>query len=80
MKRSWLTRKLASSVTVHLTTGDSIAGYLEEVGRDGVILRAPRFLDAEQHVPMAGELFVPREKVLFVQVQSGVGDTATLTQ
>lgn len=68
MMRSWLRHKLASSVTVHLTTGDSVAGYLEETGRDGIILRAARFLDTEASVAMAGELFVPRDKILLVQV------------
>lgn len=68
MRRGWLRRKLAESIVVHLTTGDSVAGFLEETSKDGLILRAARFLDNDTHVPLAGELFVPRERVLFVQV------------
>lgn len=59
-------------MTVHLTTGDTVAGFLEETGRDGIILRAARYLDTDSQVPMAGELFIPKDKILFVQL----GDAA----
>ena len=69
MIRGWLRRQLAASVVVHTTTDQSIAGVLEETARDGVILRAARFLDSpDAEVPLAGETFIPREKIAFVQV------------
>lgn len=68
MIRGWLRHKLAEQVTVHTTTDQTIIGYLEETSRDGLILRAARFMDAEVAVPLAGEVFVPREKIAFVQV------------
>ncbi len=67
--RGWLRRQLAVSVIVHTTSDQSIAGVLEEVARDGVILRAARFLDSsEAQVPMAGETYIPRSKIQMVQV------------
>lgn len=70
--RPWLRRRLASNVTVHLTTGDTVAGFLEETGRDGIILRAARYLDTDVQVTMAGELFIPKDKITMVQL----GDVA----
>lgn len=69
MRRGWLRRQLAHSVLVHTTTDQSIAGVLEEVARDGLILRAARFLDSsDAEIPLAGETFIPREKIALVQV------------
>lgn len=68
-RRSWLRHQLAHSVLVHTTSDQSIAGVLEEVARDGVILRAARFLDSsDAQVPLAGETFIPREKIALVQI------------
>jgi hypothetical protein len=67
--KGWLRRQLATSVVVHTTTDQSIAGVLEGTARDGIILRAARFLDSgDAQVPLAGETFIPRERIQFVQV------------
>ncbi|GAA2141532.1 hypothetical protein GCM10009760_25800 [Kitasatospora kazusensis] len=66
----WLRRQLASEVVVHTIEEQSIRGWLEEEAPDGLILRAARFLDAgENPVPLAGETFIPRGRVAFVQVR-----------
>jgi hypothetical protein len=71
VKRGWLRRRLADHVVVHLSDDTSIAGYLEEVARDGVILRAAQYLDAERPVAIQGETFIPRNRIAWVQVQTG---------
>lgn len=69
MKRSWLRHRLAHSVIVHTVDDQSISGVLEEVARDGLILRAARFLDSnDAQVPLAGETFIPRHKIALLQV------------
>lgn len=60
-------RKIADNVLVHTTDERTVQGILALVARDGLVLRAAKYLD-EQDVPLGGELFVPRERVLFVQV------------
>lgn len=65
----WLRRQLADEIVVHTTQGQTIRGWLEDVSRDGVILRAPRYVEGEGSIPLAGELFIPRERVLFAQVR-----------
>lgn len=69
--RSWLRQRTARSVVVHVSDGPdgrSIEGLLVSVGQDGVVLRAARYLTDDAQVPLLGELFVPRDRVLFVQV------------
>lgn len=63
----WLRRQLASSVVIHLTDESSIVGYLEEVARDGVILRGATHL-GETRVDIGGEVYIPRNRVKWVQV------------
>ena len=67
--RGWLRRQLASDVVIHTTDDITVRGFLEEVGRDGVILRAARYLEGQGAIPLGGELFIPREKVRMVQVR-----------
>jgi hypothetical protein len=74
MIRSWLKQKLAVDVVVHTTDSSSIRGLLEDTARDGVVLRAARYLEGGSGVPLGGELFIPREKILMVQVDPGVPD------
>lgn len=68
MRRSVLRQHTASQVIVALTNDSSVGGWLEEVGKDGYLLRAPHLLLEEGVQPLDGELYIPREKVLFVQV------------
>lgn len=65
----WLRRQLADEVVVHTTEDMSIAGWLEEVASDGIILRAARYVEGDGDIALAGELFIPRSKICFVQVR-----------
>ena len=62
---SWLDRRSGERVLVHSTTEQTFEGVVREVNRHGVVLAAVRLVDAG--VDVAGEVWVPREKVLFVQ-------------
>lgn len=63
----WLRRQLATQCVIHTVDEQSIAGYLEEVARDGVILRAATHL-GETRVEIGGEVWVPRARIAWVQV------------
>lgn len=62
---TWLDRVTADHVVVHTVDGTSFAGLLAETAADGVVLRAARMLDHD--VDLAGDVFVPRGRVAFVQ-------------
>jgi hypothetical protein len=65
-KRSWLSRKTFTRVTVHTSVG-TFEGSLEPVAVDGLVLRAATgHFDNQPAVPL-GEIFIPSEQVLFVQ-------------
>lgn len=69
--RPWLKRRVAEPVLVHETEaagGKTVRGWLEEVGADGMLLRAPVLLLDDSEVPLDGELFVPATNVRFVQL------------
>lgn len=63
----WLRRQLATQCVIHTVDDQSIAGFLEEVARDGVILRAATHL-GETKVDIAGECWIPRARISWVQV------------
>lgn len=65
--RGWLRRKMAEHVVIHTTDEQSIAGYLEEVAADGVILRSAVHL-GETKIDIAGEVWIPRSRIAWVQV------------
>lgn len=68
VRPGFLARQPLVSVTVHLTTDQTIAGALAESGRDGLVLRAARFLDSSgETTPLGGELFIPADRINFVQ-------------
>lgn len=46
----------------------TIGGWLEETGKDGYLLRAPHLLMDEGVQPLDGELFIPHDRVAFVQL------------
>lgn len=68
LTRAWLWRRRARGVVVHTTDDRSMEGLLSEVARDGVVLKGARYLDDDKTVPMSGEIWVPRDKVAFIQV------------
>lgn len=67
--RSWLDSVLRHRIHVHTKDDHTIEGVLECTTPDGLVLRAPvlHSSDAERGVPMAGEVFVPRDRISFIQ-------------
>lgn len=61
----WFERAVARKVIVH-AEARSIEGIVAFVGPDGVLLRSAQLL-GPQPTPLAGEVWVPRGQVLFVQ-------------
>ena len=73
---AWLEQRTMQSVLVHVADnedGKSIEGVLAAVAADGLVLRAARFIELDQPVPLSGELFIPASRVLFVQVVGAAG-------
>jgi hypothetical protein len=64
-RRSWLSRRRARRVLVHTTDNTTIGGLLRRVTRDGLVLAAARLVD--EGVDVAGEVWVPRPRVLMIQ-------------
>ncbi len=71
MRRNWLKSRTAEQVLVHTVDDKSIRGYLEVVARDGLLLRAPVLLLEETEHPLDGELWLPQERIQFVQLGTG---------
>ena len=68
MRRSWLKRTLARTVTVHLDSDVTIEGTLVGVYADGVALRCAQLPSAQGAATrVSGEVFVPRERIVFSQ-------------
>lgn len=69
MPGRWFKQALKKKIVVHLVNDQSIEGALMATTRDGVILRAGVLLGADgKRTQMAGETFIPREKVAFAQL------------
>lgn len=68
MRGKWLARRVADRVLVHTTDERSLQGILSLIAKDGIVLRDAKYLESESSVPLGGEIFVPKDKVLFVQV------------
>jgi len=65
----WLESVMTKRLIVHLKNDLTIDGSLVARMDDGVVLRAARLLgQGTQPTPLAGEVFVPREQLLFVQL------------
>jgi hypothetical protein len=69
-RTGWLLRRRRRSVTVHTRDEQTIEGILAMSAPDGIVLRAARYLDTTSTIPLAGEVFIPRDRVAFIQVQS----------
>lgn len=65
--KRWAPSLEKRKVIVHTADG-SIDGVLMVIARDGLVLRSATYLDDDTKPELAGELFVPREKVSFIQV------------
>lgn len=65
--RHWLKRQTQQRAVIYTNDGDAIDGLLVNVARDGAVLFDAR-VRTDDNVRLAGEVFVPREKVRFVQV------------
>lgn len=63
--RSWLHRAVAERVVVHTSDDTSIEGLVREHSADGLVLAAARMVDHD--VTLAGEVWVPRRKVVMIQ-------------
>jgi hypothetical protein len=62
----WLDRVTGEQVIVHLVDDQTVKGALVDVHRDGLVLRAAQLI-AQPAVDIAGDVFVPRDKVLMLQ-------------
>lgn len=71
----WLARAMRRRLLVHLTPeagGHTIDGRLARVDADGVVL-APASL-SDTGVELGGDVYVPRERISFVQAPGDGGD------
>lgn len=69
---TWLERKRGVHLRFNLVDESTIAGVVLEVGPDGVLLGAAEYL-GDQSVPLGGEVFLPKERVAFIQVPPRTG-------
>ena len=66
---SWLAALTLETVIVHMTDdGPSVKGVKAAVYDDCLVLRDAFVLEPEGGTMLNGELVIPREKVLFMQV------------
>lgn len=61
----WLEEIVHRQIVVHTTESNTFHGLLESVWDDGLLLKAVRMVDAD--VALAGDVFVPRAMIAFVQ-------------
>jgi hypothetical protein len=66
-RKGWLEKATRRRLVVHTTDDQSIAGLLDTVGPDGILLRSAKLLGS-QGVELAGEVWVDRIKIRFVQM------------
>lgn len=69
MAKTWLTRQTRQRLILHTTADQTFEGILWETFPDGVLLRDAALVvgDKGQKTPLAGEVWIPRLTVLFVQ-------------
>jgi hypothetical protein len=71
----WLRWKRRSFITVHTVDDRTIEGVLTAAARDGIVLTAAVYPHDGEKIPLAGAVFIPRHKVLFVQVTDASTDS-----
>lgn len=70
---SWLESITLERVLVHTSDDQTFEGNLAGVASDGLLLKAVRLVD-ENPVNVAGDVFIPRSKIVMVQRPTG-GDS-----
>lgn len=70
---TWLDDLTLDTVIVHLTDGPSLKGLQAAVYDDALVLRDASVIEPESSVVLNGEIAIPREKVLFMQMIDGSG-------
>lgn len=71
---TWLDELTLETVIVTTTDdGPSLKGLKRAVYDDGIVLAQAAMLEADSLVVLDGDVFVPREKVLLIQILSGGG-------
>ena len=70
LRRNWLKKATKRVVIVHTTNDQSFQGPLMDAYLDGLVLRPATLLGdgTPNGTQLAGEVFLPRETVLFVQL------------
>lgn len=69
---TWLDALTLETVIVHLTDdGPSIKGLKRAIHDDGIVLAQAVVLEDESVSVLNGDVFVPREKVLLMQLVDG---------
>lgn len=68
--RRWLKRREFDRVVVTTTDNHALDGLLVTVANDGLVLHDAT-VRSDNDVRLAGEVYVPRERVRFVQVLAG---------
>lgn len=59
----WFKRVLHERLIIHTLANLSIEGLLTEVGKDGIVLKTAKMANTD----LAGDIYIPREQVAFVQ-------------
>lgn len=65
--RRWLKGKVRRHAVVYTTEDKVLEGVLAVVADEGVVLNNTVIHDG-QDVPLVGDVFVPRERIRFVQI------------
>ncbi len=65
--RNWLKRRVRDRAIVYTTDDATFDGLLVTVADDGLVL-FDAHIRSDDNVRLAGEIYVPREKVRFIQV------------
>ncbi len=65
----WLRESYLTRVLIHTREGDTYDGLLHGSERGAVLLVNASFhaADSEHSVPLAGETYIPRERISFLQ-------------
>ena len=68
-RKNWLDRVTTRKILVHQRNDQSIEGLLILNLHDGIVLRSAVMLQEKgDPIPMAGEVYIPREQVALVQL------------
>jgi hypothetical protein len=65
---AWLQSVTLRRLHVHMLNEQTIEGTLATNAEDGLVLKAAVLHQAQQpSIPMAGDVFIPRERIAFIQ-------------